>query len=169
VTLVDTSSWVHFFRRDGDPEVKSRVQNLLNEGSAVICPVILAELWMGAGSEKDRNDVRRLKEAVLSLEIEGASLGSMRSIGGSLLPSWNAGPNGGSHHCRLCFCFRSGHRSFGQTLSHPGKAPRVFARLATLDFGAEGAEALLDPAEPAIDLADIADLRFSFRAKSGNE
>jgi predicted nucleic acid-binding protein len=71
VTLVDTSSWIHFFRRDGHPEVKSRVQNLLNEGSAVICPVILAELWMGAGSEKDRTEVRRLKEAVVSLEIEG--------------------------------------------------------------------------------------------------
>jgi len=106
---------------------------------------------------------------VVSLEIEGASLGSMRSIGGSLLPSWNAGPNGGSHHCRLCFCFRSGHRSFGQTLSHPGKAPRVFARLAALDFGAEGTEAFLDSAEATVDLTDVANLRFSLRAKGGDE
>jgi predicted nucleic acid-binding protein len=70
VTLVDISSWIHFFRRDGHPEVKNRVQNLLHHGSAVICPVVLAELWMGAGSEKDRAEVRRLKEAVVNLKIE---------------------------------------------------------------------------------------------------
>ena len=72
MTLVDTSSWIHFFRRDGDPEVKSRVQNLLQQGSAVICPVVLAELWIGAGSEKDRADVRSLQEAAVSLEIESS-------------------------------------------------------------------------------------------------
>jgi len=38
-----------------------------------------------------------------------------------------------------------------------------------LDFGAEGAEAFLDSTEPAIDLADIADLRFALGTKSGDE
>jgi len=69
VTLVDTSSWIQFLRRSGDATVKKRVSDLLNEGSAAICPVVLAELWMGARSGKDRSDVQELQDVLPCLEM----------------------------------------------------------------------------------------------------
>ena len=50
MTLVDTSSWIQYLRRDGEAEMKEKVRSLLLDGAAVLCPVIIAELWMGAGS-----------------------------------------------------------------------------------------------------------------------
>ncbi len=70
MTLVDTSSWIPFLRRGGEEPVKRRVRDLLNNGSVAICPVILAELWMGAGSVKDRQDVRDLQDVVPCLPID---------------------------------------------------------------------------------------------------
>lgn len=70
MTLVDTSSWIHFLRSNGDPAVKERVRSLLTNGSAVVCPVVLAELWMGARSEKDRSDVRELQDVLPCLKME---------------------------------------------------------------------------------------------------
>lgn len=64
MTLVDTSSWIPFLRRGGDVSVKRRVRELLNDGSAAICPAVLAELWMGAGSVKDRQDVQELQDVL---------------------------------------------------------------------------------------------------------
>jgi predicted nucleic acid-binding protein len=69
VTLVDTSSWIPFLRRGGDVSVKKRVRDLLNDGSAAICPVVLAELWMGAGSAKDRQDVQELQDVLPCLPM----------------------------------------------------------------------------------------------------
>ena len=70
MTLVDTSSWIHFLRRGGKEAVKKRVRDALADGSAVTCPVILAELWMGAASEKDRKDVQELQDVLHCLPIE---------------------------------------------------------------------------------------------------
>lgn len=70
MTLVDTSSWIHFLRRNGDAVVKKRVSDLLNEGSAAVCPVVLAELWMGARSGKDRSDVQELQDVLPCLEMD---------------------------------------------------------------------------------------------------
>jgi predicted nucleic acid-binding protein len=60
MTLVDTSSWIQYLRRDGEPEMKEKVRSLLSDGAAVLCPVVLAELWMGAGSKKDQDDLTDL-------------------------------------------------------------------------------------------------------------
>jgi predicted nucleic acid-binding protein len=73
VTLIDTSSWIHFLRRRGDSTVKQRVRELLKDGSVVTCPVVLAELWMGAGSVKDRQDVQELQDVLLCLPFEHAT------------------------------------------------------------------------------------------------
>lgn len=70
MTLVDTSSWIHFLRRNGEATAKKRVSDLLSEGSAAICPVVLAELWMGARSGKDRSDVQELQDALPCLEMD---------------------------------------------------------------------------------------------------
>jgi len=72
VTLVDTSSWVPFLRRDGDHVIKERVGRLLHEGTAVVCPIVLTELWMGAGSEKDRADVLDMQNVLPCLAMNRA-------------------------------------------------------------------------------------------------
>ena len=69
MTLVDTSSWIQFLRRGGNAVVKQRVRDLLKDGSVVTCPVVLAELWMGAGSVKDRQDVQELQDVLPCLPL----------------------------------------------------------------------------------------------------
>ena len=44
MTLVDTSSWIQYLRRDGEAEMKEKVRSLLLDGAAVLCPVVIAEL-----------------------------------------------------------------------------------------------------------------------------
>jgi len=73
VTLVDTSSWIQFLRRGGDTAVKQRVRDMLKDGSVVTCPVVLGELWMGAGSVQDRQDVQELQDVVPCLPFEHAT------------------------------------------------------------------------------------------------
>ena len=70
MTLIDTSSWIHFLRRRGESNVKQRVRELLKDGSVVTCPVVLAELWMGAGSVKDRQDVQELQDVLPCLPMD---------------------------------------------------------------------------------------------------
>jgi len=72
MTLVDTSSWIHFLRRNGDFAVKRRVSSLLEQGEAVTCPMVLVELWMGAGSKKDRSDVAKIESVLQNLETSPA-------------------------------------------------------------------------------------------------
>lgn len=69
MTLVDTSSWIQYLRRDGEPEMKEKVRSLLLDGAAVLCPVVLAELWMGAGSKKDQDDLRDLSAVLRCLPM----------------------------------------------------------------------------------------------------
>lgn len=72
MTLVDTSSLVHFLRRKGDRVVKDRVRGILKSGDAAICPVIEVELWMGVGSPQDERDVADLVGLMIGLPIDGA-------------------------------------------------------------------------------------------------
>ena len=73
MTLVDTSSWIQFLRRGGDTAVKQRVRDMLKDGSVVTCPVVLGELWMGAGSVQDRQDVQELHDVLPCLPFEHAT------------------------------------------------------------------------------------------------
>jgi predicted nucleic acid-binding protein len=70
MTLVDTSSWIHFLRRNGEIHVKDRVRTLMDRGEAVVCPVVLVELWMGAGSVKDRQDISDIQSLLINLETD---------------------------------------------------------------------------------------------------
>ena len=38
--LIDSSSWIHALRKDGDPVVRSRVQQLLIEDEAAWCDIV---------------------------------------------------------------------------------------------------------------------------------
>jgi predicted nucleic acid-binding protein len=60
---------MHFLRRKGDATVKKWVGVLLQQGEAVTCPMVLVELWMGAGSEKDRSDVAKIEAVLQNLQV----------------------------------------------------------------------------------------------------
>ena len=51
--LVDSSAWVEFFRRRGDPLVKQTVASLLQASQAAFTCPILFELLSGARSEEE--------------------------------------------------------------------------------------------------------------------
>jgi predicted nucleic acid-binding protein len=70
VLLVDTSSWIHLLRPDGDPTVHARVEEALAAGTACWCPVIQLELWNGARGDRERRALRGLAEALPELPID---------------------------------------------------------------------------------------------------
>ena len=55
--LVDSSSWIHFLRPDGDAVVRARVSQALREGEACWCDMVRLELWTGAGGERKSTGV----------------------------------------------------------------------------------------------------------------
>jgi len=71
MTLLDTSSLVHFLRRKGDPVVKERVRSILRGGDAAICPMVEVELSMGVASERDGRDVAELCGLLVALPVDG--------------------------------------------------------------------------------------------------
>jgi len=69
VVLVDTSSWIHFLRPDGDGGVRSRVDGVLRAGTARWCALVRLELWNGAGGERERKVLREFERLVPELAI----------------------------------------------------------------------------------------------------
>jgi len=70
VILVDSSSWIHFLRPNGDPVVRSRVEAALTSGEACWCPLVRLELWNGAAGDRDRKSLRDFEEVLLELAID---------------------------------------------------------------------------------------------------
>ena len=64
MVLVDTSSWIHLLRPDGDPEVRSRVEVALRSGYACWCPIVQLELWNGARGGREQHVLRRFAEVL---------------------------------------------------------------------------------------------------------
>ncbi len=71
MVLVDTSSWIHFLRPDGDMEVRARVEAVLGAGTACWCPIVRLELWNGAGGERERKVLREFEHLIPDLAIDG--------------------------------------------------------------------------------------------------
>ena len=69
MTLVDTSSWVHYLRRRGDAVVAERVSVLLESGEAAWCPPVRLELWNGVGDEGDRRILRDFERTLPELPV----------------------------------------------------------------------------------------------------
>jgi predicted nucleic acid-binding protein len=69
MVLVDTSSWIHFLRRDGDPVVRARVVALLEAGTARWCSMVRLELWNGAGGDREKKILRDFERLVPELDI----------------------------------------------------------------------------------------------------
>jgi len=71
VILVDSSSWIHFLRPNGDPVVRARVQAALVNGDACWCPLVRLELWNGAAGDRDRKILRDFEAVLPELTIDG--------------------------------------------------------------------------------------------------
>jgi len=70
VILVDSSSWIHFLRPNGDPAVRARVESALTAGEACWCPLVRLELWNGAAGERDRKILRDFESVLPELSID---------------------------------------------------------------------------------------------------
>ncbi len=69
MTLVDTSAWIEALRTAGDEEVRARVAELLGAGQASLCPMVVLELWNGAGGEAEQKKIRSLVDELPCHEI----------------------------------------------------------------------------------------------------
>ena len=67
--LVDTSSWTQALRRAGDATVRSRVQRLLADGSAVWCNMVRLELWAGVRGQQERHRLEQMEAVLPNLPI----------------------------------------------------------------------------------------------------
>jgi predicted nucleic acid-binding protein len=70
MVLVDTSSWIHFLRPDGDGEVRARVEAALRSGTACWCSLVRLELWKGAGGDREKRVLREFERLVPELAID---------------------------------------------------------------------------------------------------
>jgi predicted nucleic acid-binding protein len=70
VILVDSSSWIHFLRPNGDPVVRARVRAALVNGDACWCPLVRLELWNGAAGDRDRKILRDFEAVLPELTID---------------------------------------------------------------------------------------------------
>jgi len=67
--LIDSSSWIHALRQDGDSVVRARVHQLLVEDEAAWCDLVRVELWRGVSKKKEINFLKELEENIQLLEI----------------------------------------------------------------------------------------------------
>ena len=57
MVIIDTSAWVGFFRRDGDPRVKLAVKGLLDAFEGALCgPVVMEFLGGARAGEREKID-----------------------------------------------------------------------------------------------------------------
>ena len=70
--LVDSSLWVHQFRRSGDAAKRNRVNALLIAGEAAWCPVVRLELSRGIASESERRVFRQYEARLPDFAITPA-------------------------------------------------------------------------------------------------
>jgi predicted nucleic acid-binding protein len=69
--LVDTSSWIHLLRPNGDKTVRARVERALAEGQACWCPMVRLELWNGAAGDREKRVLRDFERVLPELAIDG--------------------------------------------------------------------------------------------------
>ena len=67
--LVDTSSWIHFLRPDGDIAVRARVSAALEAGVACWCPMVRLELWNGAQGDREKRVLREFERLIPALPM----------------------------------------------------------------------------------------------------
>ena len=78
--LVDTSAWIELFRPTGDPVVRRAVEDATREGAAVLCDMVLLELWAGARGAHERGLIARLAADVEVLPIDADVWNAARAL-----------------------------------------------------------------------------------------
>ena len=68
--LVDTSSWIHLLRPDGDPTARGRVEAALRSGTACWCSIVQPELWNGARGKREKRVLYDFARVLPSLPID---------------------------------------------------------------------------------------------------
>ncbi len=68
LVLVDSSSWIHFLRPDGDLAVRARVSAALEAGSARWCAMVRLELWNGARGDREKKVLREFERLIPELD-----------------------------------------------------------------------------------------------------
>ena len=68
--LIDTSSWIHLLRPDGDPQIRQRVEAALRSGDACWCPIVQLELWNGAHGGHEKRVLRRFADTLPVLPMD---------------------------------------------------------------------------------------------------
>jgi len=61
-TLIDSSAWVESLRVDGDPAMKAIVFDLIADGRAILCDMVLLELWNGARGTSEHHMLRSIED-----------------------------------------------------------------------------------------------------------
>ena len=69
MVLIDTSSWIDFFRPDGNAAAKARVQAALQAGAACWCPMVRLELWNGARGDREKRVLKEFERLLPELGI----------------------------------------------------------------------------------------------------
>jgi predicted nucleic acid-binding protein len=69
MVLVDTSSWIHFLRPDGNSATRARVEGALQAGTACWCPIVRLELWNGASGDREKRVLREFERLLPELAI----------------------------------------------------------------------------------------------------
>lgn len=64
LVLIDTSAWIHALRPTGLPRVRACVRDLLTEGRAATCEMIILELVGGTRTEQEYLELREELEAL---------------------------------------------------------------------------------------------------------
>lgn len=80
MTLIDTSSWIEALRQDGNPEVRGRVQALLQTGDASWCDLVRVELWHGVRGAAERKMMEELDADVTLLPTTDAVWAKARAL-----------------------------------------------------------------------------------------
>ena len=70
MVLVDSSSWIHLLRPDGDAEVRRRVEAALEAGDACWCAIVQLELWNGARGGREQEVLKRFSEVLPVLPMD---------------------------------------------------------------------------------------------------
>jgi len=65
---VDTSAWIETLRTSGDPAVRAQVSAVTADDRAVLCDLVLLELWNGAQGAKDHKLLRELEEELETVQ-----------------------------------------------------------------------------------------------------
>ncbi len=69
LVLIDTSCWIEALRISGSNEIRLKVKELLVEGRAAWCDMVLLELWNGAQGDLERKMLKDLTKEITMLPV----------------------------------------------------------------------------------------------------